>query len=244
MKTKDHPYLYRKSLTEAKRYNEVEQWQESFRQNVACKEAIEEAIRRDFDGFNLKPDCAKSVIEDFGFLRTAWVLTTTLQQKYYDGRFSRDNKAWAEEVYIPKSDRNHEFVVESHPAVLDGFINEYRNEFAQLHLFGPKACESLSGQDLKGKVLVLSTGTLREACWSQENQLWLATGGFGCSPTASGRAVYATCLGDGEQTRWDRSDFTGILPKENLPEWAVKKLAEIRQEDGHSAAPTMTMDTM
>lgn len=240
----DHAYLYRKSLSEAKHYGEVKDWQESFRYNVACKQAIEDAIRRDFDGLRLKHDCAKSVIQDFGFLRTAWVLSATLQDKSYDGRFSRDNKAWAKELYIPKSDRNREFMVESHSAVLDGFINEYRAAFEELNLLSPKLCESLTGQDLEGKILMLSTSTLREACWSQDNQLWLANGGFGCKPTASGRAVYATCLGDGERARWDRSDFSGILPESQLPEWAVNRLAELRQEDGQSATPTMNMDTM
>ena len=244
MNPKDHAYLYRKSLSEAKRCGEIGDWQESFSYNVACKKAIEDAIRRDFDGLHLKADCARSVIEDFGFLRTSWVLAFTLQDKSYDGRFSRDNKAWAQEIYIPKSDRNREFAVESHPAVLDGFINEYHTVFAELGLISPKVCEPLTGQELEDKVLLLSTKILREAFWSQENQLWLATGGFGCRPSASGRAVYATCLGDGEQARWDRMDFSGILPEHQLPEWAVKRLAEIRQEDGQNAVPTITMDTM
>ena len=35
---------------------------------------------------------------------------------------------------------------------------------------------------LEGSVLVMIPPyTLKESCWSPENQLWLATGGFGCS---------------------------------------------------------------
>lgn len=60
-------------------------------------------------------------------------------------------------------------------------------------------------------MLVMSPFTLKESYWAPENQLWLATGGFGCSPTAVGRAVYATCLSDGEKTRWNREDFIGVL---------------------------------
>ncbi len=56
---------------------------------------------------------------------------------------------------------------------------------------------------------------------------WEACSGFGCSPTASGRAVYATCLGDGENARWDRSDFIGVLKDEFLPDWARTKLEEL-----------------
>ena len=47
---KDHTYLYLGSVSEARRYNELDKWRESHRQNVACKRAIEEAIRKGFDG--------------------------------------------------------------------------------------------------------------------------------------------------------------------------------------------------
>ncbi len=53
-------------------------------------------------------------------------------------------------------------------------------------------------------------------------------GGFGCSPESRGRAVYATCLGDGEKTRWNRDDFLGVLDEQYLPDWAREKLEELR----------------
>ncbi|MDE7262168.1 MAG: hypothetical protein K2N78_08960, partial [Oscillospiraceae bacterium] len=77
-------------------------------------------------------------------------------------------------------------------------------------------------------------------CWSPRDQLWLAEGGFGCSPTASGRAVYATCLGDGEQTRWNREDFTGVLDKQYLPGWAQEKLDQLHSpQQEQSTGPAM-----
>ena len=48
--TKDHAYLYLSSFSEAKRQNEVALWRASHLENIACKQAIEEAIRRAFDG--------------------------------------------------------------------------------------------------------------------------------------------------------------------------------------------------
>ncbi|WP_411677098.1 DUF3849 domain-containing protein [Caproicibacter sp.] len=120
-------------------------------------------------------------------------------------------------MYIPSdknslNDHNLEYVVESHPAVLDGFINQYRRAYQELGLFGPGQCEPDSDKlSYEGRVLVLSPDILKESCWSQQDQLWLATGGFGCAPNSSGRAVSATCLNDGEKTRWNRADFTGVL---------------------------------
>ena len=227
MPNKEYPYLYLGSVTEARRYNELDRWRDSHKLNIACKEAIEASIRKGFDGMNLDTGCAKEMIEAYGFKRVEWVLANTIQQKKEDGRFSHDNKAWAAPKFIPKSDRNYEFMVDSHPAVLDGFVTQFRKELEQLQLFDRSHCESMTGADLVGKVLVMSPVTLKESYWSQENQLWLATGGFGCSPTAAGRAVYATCLGDGEHTRWDRCDFIGILRKEHLPEWAKEKLEQM-----------------
>lgn len=110
--TKDHAYLYLSSFAEAKRQNEVALWRASHLENIACKQAIEESIRRGFDGMHLDRDCARSVIDNFGFKRVGWVLSATLQQKQYDGRFSPQNKAWAASTFIPPSDRNYEFMLD------------------------------------------------------------------------------------------------------------------------------------
>lgn len=223
-------YVYPYSVEEAKRNNELELWRESYRANVACKKAIEEAIHTNFDGMHLNADCAEGVIAAYGFKRVNWVLANTVQQKDWDGRFSRDNKEWAKRTYIPpdKNDRNLYFVVDSHPAVLDGFVNQYRRAYQKLGLFDHTHCEpGTNKQDFEGKVVVLSQNILKESCWTPKNQLWLATGGFGCRPDSSGRAVFATCLADGEQTRWNRSQFIGVLRDDVMPEWARKKLAEL-----------------
>lgn len=113
--TKDHAYLYLGSVSEARRQNELALWRANHLENIACKQAIEEAIRRGFDGMHLSHDCARGVIEDFGFKRVGWVLAATIQLKPEDGRFSRRNKEWAAATFIPRSDRNYEFMVEVTP---------------------------------------------------------------------------------------------------------------------------------
>jgi len=230
----DFPYTYPYSAKEAGRRNELGSWRESFRANIACKKAIEDAIRQSFDGMHLDEHCIREVLGQFGFKRTAWVLSNTIQQLDWDGRFSPANKEWAKKTYIPR-DENHnpQFVVRSHPAVLDGFVNLYRKEYQELGLFGPQHCEpdSFSGLDYTDKVLVLSPDTLRESCWQPEDQLWLAHDGFGCRPKAIGRSVRCTCLGDGEMTRWNRRDFIGVLKEEHLPDWAREKLEELQPQE-------------
>ena len=99
---KDYPYLYRGSLAEARRRNQISLWRESLQENIRCKNAIEEAIRMNFDGMHMRFDCIELMIRDFGFLRIAWVLSNTLQQKEWDGRFSPQNKEWAKKMSLPK----------------------------------------------------------------------------------------------------------------------------------------------
>ena len=69
----------------------------------------------------------RQVLEEYGYKRTAWVLANTLHELKWDGRFGHSNKQWAEHACIPKDiNPNSDFVVRSHPAVLDGFVTFYR----------------------------------------------------------------------------------------------------------------------
>ena len=81
-------YLYPQSVVYAREQQELTLWRESWKANVACKNAIEEAIRRDFDGMYLKESCAQSVIAEFGYKRVNLVLANTLQEKSEIGRAS------------------------------------------------------------------------------------------------------------------------------------------------------------
>ncbi len=56
----------------------------------------------------------------------------------------------------------------------------------------------------------------------------LVTGGFGCSPSARGRAVFGTNLRSGHSERWNRSDVLGVINEAKLPGWAREKLADLR----------------
>lgn len=223
--------VYPYSQTEAKRLGEEALWRESFRANIACKEAIEQVIRENFDGMHLHEDCVDAVIECFGYKRTTYVLANTLKEKDFDGRFHEHNKEWSRQLYIPP-DKNHNysFAVESHPAVLDGFISLYRQRLDALELFSSQHClpDSRATLDYQGKVLVMSTDTLKESYWDPKYQLWYAHDGFGCSPKSLGRSIRATCLADGECVRWNRSEFIGVIQDKYLPDWARAQVERLQ----------------
>ena len=221
--------LYRYSREEARRNNEISLWSDSYHENERCARAIEEAIRKDFDGMHLAKGSSKSVIEEFGYDRTFWILANTVKTKDFDGRFSRDNKRWAKNFCIPDDENNCYFVADSHPAVLDGFINQVRRQFQELGLFDSSHCYENSGQmDYEGRVLVLKPEMLKDEYKTPEDQLFYAdAGGFGCSPGARGRKVMGQFLKDGEQTHYYRQDFIGVLSNEYLPPWTAQKLEEL-----------------
>lgn len=107
-------YLYPYSANEARKRGELALWRASHQANISCKRAIEESIRQNFDGMRLNNGCVDEVIAKYGYKRTAWVLSNTIQQKDQDGRFSQANKQWAKRTCIPSDHwHNSDFVVES-----------------------------------------------------------------------------------------------------------------------------------
>ena len=237
----DHPYVYPYSRAEARRLGEVQRHKDSFRLNVECARAIEQAIREHFNeaAEKLENDCAQPVLDQYGFTRVKFVLANTVNEMGLPHLLSGDVRSWAAQTFVPPDGKyNRYFAADTAASLLEAFIRQTQDAYQALGLFGPEHCIG-NDLDYKGRVLVLSPNTLRESCWDARNQLWLGEGGFGCSPTSLGRAVYATCLGDGEQTRWDRSDFTGVLDERYLPDWALERLEELRAPRQEQSGPTM-----
>lgn len=233
--------LYKYSLQDAVRCGEKELWRESYNENCKCARSIEKAINENFDGMYLNSDCAKSVISQYGFERMIWVLANTLREKSDDGRFSRENREWFSGLYIPRENRCMDYRVNSHPAVLDGFINQIRKEWDGLGLFETQHCHMENDEDMDytGKIVVINPHCLKDEYKTPEDQLFLASGGFGCRPHSRGRKVYGRFLKDGEQTYYQRSDIIGILKEEYLPDWATEKLQEISPQEDESCGMTM-----
>ena len=115
---------YKKEQAEEAMRREQEKLEHGIR--VECKDAIEKAIAEKFDGYTLPGDAAEGVIRQYGKERVEIVLANTITHLSYDGRFSPDNKEWAKNL-VPSADwQTRDYIVTSHPAVLDGFTNQAR----------------------------------------------------------------------------------------------------------------------
>ena len=136
---KVYPPLYTHTITYAMEHGRADDYLESRKLNLDCKKAVEDAIRENFDGMHLAHDAAEEVLEEYGAERVAFILANTVQHLEHDGRFSIGNKAWAKGYEIPENinrgmDMNADYVVNSHPAVLDGFIGLARDGIQEQEL--------------------------------------------------------------------------------------------------------------
>ncbi len=120
--------LYQENVKYAKEHGEIELFLASLKANIACRDAIDTVIRENFDGYSLHAD-AKDVLAEFGPERVSHVLAATLLDRQHDQRFSRDNLAWAASVpTLDAGERHFEYGLNSHPAVLNGFVGLARKE--------------------------------------------------------------------------------------------------------------------
>ena len=115
---------YKKEQAEEAMRREQEKLEHGVR--VECKDAIEKAIAEKFDGYTLPRDTTEGVIRQYGKERVEIVLANTIMHLSHDGRFSPNNKEWAKSL-VPSADwQTRDYIVTSHPAVLDGFTNQAR----------------------------------------------------------------------------------------------------------------------
>ena len=97
---KDTTQLYIYPASYVREHGELEQYRASYKANIACKEAIEQAIADHYRDNRLGTEAVHQVLEQFGYDRMFYVLAGTVRQKYWDGRISRDNKAWAKTIPV------------------------------------------------------------------------------------------------------------------------------------------------
>ena len=235
--------LYKFSFSEAKRNGEMEECRESFRENIRCRDFLDKEVTERFDGMYLPDECAENAVKEFGYDRTMWVIANTVLERDGDGRFHSKNRDWAKSLHIPKENRNYEFALRSHSCIVNGLAGQVQDMYSKLGLLsGKHIVQSDEPQDYKGKLLIIRAEVLKEECRTPENQLFLASSGFGCSPTSSGRKVYGQFLSDGEKTQFYRSDFVGIISNEYIPEWAEKKMQQIQTQQEQATAPDQTIN--
>lgn len=127
MTEKEQGTIYLNTAQYSVEHDEIEQYRISHRQSEECREAIDKAISENFDGMRLKDGFIPELIDKFGMERVQYILATTIRENLGDGRYSLENKGWAENIAVSESqDERRNCCLRSHPAVIDGVVNSFK----------------------------------------------------------------------------------------------------------------------
>lgn len=130
---KDKIPVYLGSGADARMSGELDAYRISFKTNMECKKAIEQAISEGYHDNTMKDVLAEPVIEKYGLQRVKTVLAITCIEKDWDARISRTNKEWAKTVPVPKGEdgmggNNNAYLVceKPHIGLVNIFIDKVR----------------------------------------------------------------------------------------------------------------------
>ena len=131
--------VYKNDAEYAIEHDELSVYRESFRVNMACRDALETAIHESYHDNCLDTGKASAqVAAQFGMERVAYVLANTVRAFDHDGRISRDNKVWARTVPVCADtdewghERSRSFLVSQvSPGLVDLLVSRVRKELAK-----------------------------------------------------------------------------------------------------------------
>lgn len=139
--------FYDKPLDYAKENGEIDKWRDSMHETQRCVKAIEKLVADNHDGYHLATDkIIEGAVGEFGAERVTLALASTIQNKPWDGRFSRANKDWANSFSISQ-DALDRVNINAHSALLDGVVSDYRKFLLTLekNLAENKSAEQTQG---------------------------------------------------------------------------------------------------
>lgn len=115
--------IYDGTAREANERGEVEKFKASRQADSDCREAIESAIARNYDGSRLNTKAAiAEVREQFGEKRMVRVTASLILNRPHDGRISPETMAWADKKTVSKEIGSRH----THPGLLDIFAARLR----------------------------------------------------------------------------------------------------------------------
>ena len=120
--------LYKQTFAYAQEHGETAKYNASLQANIACKEAIEAAIRDNYRHYCLDAAGVRQVAAQFTRARIFYVLANTVQSIARDGRISRNSREWAEKVPVSPEDQYRVYfrVTQVNPGLLDIFVRQTR----------------------------------------------------------------------------------------------------------------------
>lgn len=122
--------IYLNTLDYASQHDERDMYSDSHYVSAHCSTDITNGIKNNYDGMHLKSGFEDEIIQKYGLERVEYVLATTVMEQIEDGRYSPDNKKWAQSLAISQEEDERKFIsiTDAHPAVINGLIDRIRRK--------------------------------------------------------------------------------------------------------------------
>ena len=135
--------LYHQTGEYAQAHGELDAYLDSYQENIACRDAIDDAVSSNYDCQTWTLDTKNAVRQvsgQFGFDRMLYVLAVSIQHRESDGQISLENFRWAESVHIipdtvswnVRINRNHDFLVGTHSGLLNMLVTTARKSYENM----------------------------------------------------------------------------------------------------------------
>ena len=120
--------VYRETANYAYEAGELDMYRASRDANIACADAIEQAISENYADNRLATRVAvETVLEQFSEERVQYVLANTVQHSLHDGRYHSENKDWAGKIPVCKENSESFIISQAHPGLVNLFINQFKD---------------------------------------------------------------------------------------------------------------------
>ena len=181
--------LYLHSAAYGSEHGETAQYRLSYQANLACKEAVEQAINSNYGTTVEYGSAVKDVLEKFGPERVQFILANTIRYKDRDGRISRDNKTWAKTVPMPEDSESRYLVVDKvNPGLTDLFTRKARKMIQEAEK--GSFCKSSNRSRLPANLPPRKNGSRAMSSQKRKRDVPVLFWGFrcgdGCDPAENG----------------------------------------------------------
>lgn len=229
--------VYLQTLKYAREHGEIEAYRTSRKLNEDCKSDIEKAVSRNYDGMHLKTGFENELIAKYGYERVAHILASTLVESEWDGRYSPENKAWANTIPVSENeDERRSLHLAIHSAVLNGVVDIIKNKQKESEKERDNVAQPYREQTKNGyKILSMTKDKLGRdiAIFQRENDYAVAAGYNSEDGTWAQGYYDFTTLQAAEDYRAERYGQEA-KPKRNWLKVNVATDAMIKGYDRHS----------
>ena len=120
--------VYRETANYAYEAGELDAYRASYDANIACADAIEQAISENYADNRLATRVAvETVLEQFSEECVQYVLANTVQHSLHDGRYHSENKDWAGKISVCEENSESFIIGQAHPGLVNLFINQFKD---------------------------------------------------------------------------------------------------------------------